>query len=76
MEVRNCWYHWVNVVHRTEDVPGFERSHRSLLRTIDFVRWGSIATGPLPFGRTRSPLWPENRPFSDARSCGTCLSPQ
>ena len=26
MEVRNCWYHWVNVVHRTEDLRGFERS--------------------------------------------------
>jgi hypothetical protein len=35
----------------------------------------SIATGRLPLGRTRRPLWPENQLDSNAKSGGSCFSP-
>src|ERR1700704_5423198 len=33
-----------------------------------------IATDPLPPSRTRSPLWLESRPYSNAEAGGTCSS--
>src|SRR5674476_235584 len=40
-----------------------------------FTQPGSNATSGLPLDRTRSPLWLENRPDSNAESGGTCFSP-